>query len=267
MDRFIIKKPRLDESAEESVSSADKGQSAESQRKHDAQKPSSSSKTTKGRHYFSAYLAMGFTFSGPDDKPNPECMICGDKLSNESMVPSKLKRHFSSKHGHMKDKSIEYFERMLSNYKKTGKTFTKSVTVPERALECSFIISAMITKEMTSHDIGEKLVKPACLEMVKRMVGEEAAKDIEKVPLSNSTVARRECEMSTDINESTVEKVKGNPFAIQLDESTDYTGKCYLIAFVRFVDNSDVCNQFLFLKEMTTTTTGKDVFETTDLFF
>jgi hypothetical protein len=35
-------------------------------------------------------------------------------------------------------------------------------------------------------------------------------------------------------------------FAIQLDESTDITGKAQLLAFSRFVSNGDIIEQFLF---------------------
>ena len=210
---------------------------------------------------------MGFIASGQEEKQVPECIICGEKLSHESMVPSKLNRHFLSKHSHLKGKNPAFFERMLREQKQTGMKFHKTMTVPEKALECSFIVSQMIAKQLKSHDIGEKLIKPACLEMVQRMVGEEVAKEIEKVPLSNNTVTRRVGEMSSDIRDHTLDKIKSNPFAIQLDESTDYMRKCYLIAFVRFVLNNDICNQFLFLEEMKTTTTGKDVFKATDTFF
>ena len=48
----------------------------------------------KNRQYLDSYLEIGFTCCGNDQTPIPECIICGEKLSNEAMVPSKLNRHF-----------------------------------------------------------------------------------------------------------------------------------------------------------------------------
>lgn len=33
-------------------------------------------------------LNLGFIFSGPENHPTPECVMCEEKLSNKSMVPS-----------------------------------------------------------------------------------------------------------------------------------------------------------------------------------
>ena len=44
-------------------------------------------------------MKLGFTFSGNENNPCPLYLVCGDKLSNENMVPNKLKHHFTSKHG------------------------------------------------------------------------------------------------------------------------------------------------------------------------
>jgi hypothetical protein len=54
----------------------------------------------------------------------PECLICGDKLSKEAMVPSKLKRHLTTKHSHLESKSIDYFQRLLANRKDEAAKFT-----------------------------------------------------------------------------------------------------------------------------------------------
>jgi len=48
-------------------------------------------------------------------------------------------------------------------------TFTKKVTVFERAFEASFVVSHMIAKNMKPHTVEETLLKPACKEMVRMM--------------------------------------------------------------------------------------------------
>ena len=50
-------------------------------------------------------MKLGFTFSGNESNSCSLCLVCGDKLSNESMIPNKLKRHFTSKHGHLSEKN------------------------------------------------------------------------------------------------------------------------------------------------------------------
>ena len=55
---------------------------------------------------------------------------------------------------------------------------------------------------MKAHTLGESLILPACKKIVKRMLGNEAAKEISKVPLPNDTVPRRILKMSTNIEKT-----------------------------------------------------------------
>jgi hypothetical protein len=73
------------------------------------EQPKKKSKLNIRRLYHEDYLNIGFSWSGNVDDPRPWCVVCGEKLSNESMVPSKLKRHFSTKHSHLVDKNASYF--------------------------------------------------------------------------------------------------------------------------------------------------------------
>ncbi|XP_072395056.1 protein FAM200C-like [Diabrotica undecimpunctata] len=99
------------------------------------------------------------------------------------------------------------------------------------------------------------------------MLGLEAVEQILKVPLSNDTDHRRILDMSIDI-QSNVRKVLANTqFALQLNESTGISGKAQLISFVRFVYGPEIIEEFLFCRELETTTTGADIFSTVDTFF
>ena len=67
--------------------------------------------------------------------------------------------------------------------------------------------------------------------------------------------------MSTNIEKTVCRnKLQFSDFALQVDESTDNANKAQLLAFIRFIDEDQIVNQFLFCKELSTTTKGEDVF-------
>jgi len=49
-------------------------------------------------------------------------------------------------------------------------------------------------------------------------------------------------------------------WALQIDDYTDSTGKARL-AYIRLIKNAKFVNQYLFRKELKTTTRGEDIFE------
>ena len=53
-------------------------------------------------------------------------------------------------------------------------------------------------------------------------------------------------------------------WSLQVDESTDRTGKSHLLAFIRVINNETLVNEFLFCKELKGTTKGEDVFQLVD---
>ena len=59
----------------------------------------------------------------------------------------------------------------------------------------------------------------------------------------------------------------GETFSLQLDESTDVSGKAQLIAFVRYVDTDDIYENVLFCKTLEGKTTGEDIFNVVNDFF
>ena len=96
--------------------------------------------------------------------------------------------------------------------------------------------------------------------IVETMLDKEALDQILKVPLSNNTISRRISEMSSDINEQVVQQIiSRSKLALQVDESTDIAGKCQLLGFYRFIDK-EIVEQFMFCKELQTTSTGEDIF-------
>ena len=100
------------------------------------------------------------------------------------------------------------------------------------------------------------------------MLGEEQAKKIKQIPLSNDTVKQRILDMSNDILEQVTTELKSSSsFAIQLDESTDVSSCSQLLVYVRYIKGHSVKEEYLFSEPLATTTRGKDVFDIVNKFF
>ncbi|GFT10364.1 SCAN domain-containing protein 3 [Trichonephila clavipes] len=67
--------------------------------------------------------------------------------------------------------------------------------------------------------------------------------------------------MSENIEQNTAKTLANSNFALQVDETTDITGNAQLIAFVRFIHENDIINQFLCCRELPDFTTGKHIFQ------
>lgn len=222
-----------------------------------------SSKKEPRRKYDQAYLDFGFIpFQNPDGEEIPQCLICLEKLSGASMKPSKLKRHLMTKHAAYSNKGRPFFLRKKEEHVRQQKLMRGTATVSEKALRASFLASYRIAKSNKPHTIGEELLLPACMDIVEEMLGKEAAGKIAKVPLSDNTVSRRIEEMSVDVREQLGEKIRNSGvFALQLDESTDVAKSAQLLAYVRYVDSTDIVEDFMFCEELKERTTGEAIFD------
>ncbi|XP_057658441.1 protein FAM200B-like [Diorhabda carinulata] len=193
------------------------------------------------RKYSEDYIRYGFYWCGDEAAPKPLCVICNEQLTNDSMVPSKLNRHAK--------KDISYFQRLLAQNLKQKKFMMSTVSVSDKALEASYYIAKLIAREKKPHTIGEKLIKPACMEIVRVMLGPKEVQEVSKVSLSAETIKRRIGDMSTDILNTLILKlIVANNFALQIDESTDIKNQAQLIAIVRFVDEDCIKENFYFVK-------------------
>ena len=125
------------------------------------------------------------------------------------MVPRKLTRHLKTKHASYANKNEEFFQRMLSQNKKQKHLTKSSFLVSEKTLAASnHVAKSTARNRKKPHTIGEKLLKPACLEIVRLMLGKKEVKEIKKVSLSAESIKRRIDDMFSDILETLITKLK-----------------------------------------------------------
>ena len=191
--------------------------------------PSATSKTLKiekPRLYNSEYLKFGFIFAGSESNPRPQCSVCVDILANETMVPNKLKRHFSTKHNNSLTKPVEYFVKLTKSIKKQSLIFTKKMKISSKAQEASYLVTQIVAKDKEPHTIAETSIKESCCAIVRTMFGPEFEAEVNKIPLADNTIERRIKDMSVDIKQQMKGIFQENSelFALQVNEFTDITG-------------------------------------------
>ena len=88
------------------------------------------------------------------------------------------------------------------------------------------------------------------------------------MPLSANTIKRRIDDMSNDIIETLIKRIKASPkLSIQIDGTTDISKKAQLVSVVRFVDGNSITEEYLFCKELSERNTGQKIFRKTNQFF
>ena len=117
---------------------------------------------------------------------------------------------------------------------------------------------------MKPHTIGERLVKPAAIDTTRLMCGENVASKLQSVSLSNDTVKSRIADLSLNIINQVVARIKkAGKWSYQLDESTNTGKNVQLMVYVRYEGDMDL-EEFLFCTPLTTTATGADIFNVVD---
>ena len=184
-------------------------------------------------------------------------MVCSQILSHDTIKPSKLIRHFHSKHSNLKGKPLEYFERMT-----TQKKYMKKITSTGKSLlHALYHIFFQIPKTKKPHTIGEESVKPCDLAAAEDILDPEIAKKFEGIPFSNNTVQQTIEDMAKDIEQQVVEEVKKSLYdAIRLDESTDVSNCAVLLCFVSYKGITNVKEELLCSINLPGRTTGSEIF-------
>ena len=219
------------------------------------------------RRYDDSYLSFGFTWCGDENEPKPQCVICSEKLSNHSMKPSLLQRHFNTKHLLFKDKPIEFFKRKKMEMQQSKNSLKSFTAVSSQALEASYLVTLQIAQTGKAHTIGENLILPAAKDIVGCLLGPQAAKKLDVVPLSDNTVSRRIHDLASEVKKILIQRIQQSRFfAIQLDESTDVTNFAQLMMYVRYEYEQAVEEEFLFCESLPSRTTANEIFKKVDDF-
>ncbi|XP_064412969.1 zinc finger BED domain-containing protein 5-like [Latimeria chalumnae] len=227
--------------------------------------------TKRSLPYKSDFLKLGFTvLRDRSGLVRSQCLQCMQVLANESLKENKLKRHLNTVHPNFVDKPLSFWKEKEANVKRMRLDAPSNlVTVSlEKVTKASFEVAWRIARCKKPHNIGEELVKPAALAMVRTVCGDEIAKKLELVQLSDNSIKRRIDCMSQDILEQVVHGLKqARKFVIQIDESVDIEDNPQLMVFVRYKTDDNIVEEFLFCEPLRTTTTGQDIFEMVNVFF
>ncbi|GFX82814.1 SCAN domain-containing protein 3 [Trichonephila clavipes] len=106
-----------------------------------------------------------------------------------------------------------------------------------------------ISKRFMPHTTAEELILPAAIEIVETMFGDNFAKELQSIPLSNGTVSRQIDDLAGDVEQQLFGKLRDKLFSIQLDEATDSNKNVHFIAYVRFWDGMSVVEELLFANQ------------------
>ncbi|GFV49345.1 zinc finger BED domain-containing protein 5 [Trichonephila clavipes] len=98
---------------------------------------------------------------------------------------------------------------------------------------CSKILAA---DSMKPNKLKRHFETLHAIEIVETMFGDNFAKELQSIPLSNDTVSRRIDDISEDVEQQLFGKFRDKLFSIQLDEATDSNKDAHFIAYVRFWD-------------------------------
>ena len=193
----------------------------------------------------------------------------------DSMRPCKLKRHLEIVHPKHVNDTVEMFERRAKLYQANTLGSHGFQSLEKKKRQGSYAVSLLIAQEKKPHTAGEKIAKGASVKLASTLpilpifCGEEAARKIDQVHLSNNTVKRRIDEMSMDVEEQVVQDLKDSmhPFSLQLDVSTEEGSCSQLMAFVRYLKGTTMKEEFLFCSPLKTTNRSEDIFGVVDDYF
>ncbi|XP_055110638.1 zinc finger MYM-type protein 6 isoform X1 [Symphalangus syndactylus] len=216
--------------------------------------------------YDTEYLKVGFIIcpGSKESSPRPQCVICGEILPSENMKPANLSHHLKTKHSELENKPVDFFEQKSLEMECQNSSLKKCLLVEKSLVKASYLIAFQTAASKKPFSIAEELIKPYLVEMCSEVLGSSAGDKMKTIPLSNVTIQHRIDELSADIEDQLIQKVRESKwFALQIDESSEISNITLLLCYIRFIDYDcrDVKEELLFCIEMPTQITGFEIFE------
>ncbi|KAL2766003.1 protein FAM200A [Daubentonia madagascariensis] len=155
----------------------------------------------------------------------------------------------------------DHFQRGKNNVESSPQSLSRSTTMNERALLSSYLVAYRVAKEKMAHTAAEKIILPACMDMVRTIFDDKSADKLRTIPLSDNTISRRICTIAKHLEAMLITRLQsGIDFAIQLDESTDTASCPTLLVYVRYVWQDDFVEDLLCCLNLNSHITGLDLF-------
>ncbi|XP_026481096.1 SCAN domain-containing protein 3-like [Ctenocephalides felis] len=190
-------------------------------------------------------------------------------LTPESFKKSQLKKHLDNVHSQLSSKPREYFPNLEISIKRQRLNCNLYGNFDQRsASRASLEVAWLIARNKKPYTIGEDLVKPAAVKMAEIMCGQKEAKKLNSVPLSARIVKERISVLAENVNEQVVFALRqAKYFAIQLDETTDFSSNSQLMVYVRYkgVDNFE--EELLFCSPLELRCRGIDIYNKVNDYF
>ena len=145
---------------------------------------------------------------------------------------------------------------VANSLKKTLKSFTKI----SPAILSSIDVAHILMKRKKPFTDAEETIKECVIQIVDNFFGKTAVEQVKKIPLSDTTIARRCIFVAKDLKEQLLEKLRDcTCFGLQLDESVDVSGEAQLLVYCRFPDitTSKMSEHMRFCDAVVVQTTGK----------
>nr|XP_012144314.1 PREDICTED: SCAN domain-containing protein 3-like [Megachile rotundata] len=183
------------------------------------------------------------------------CIICRKRTYTE--YPKAIVTHFNSEHSDIMSESYNHVVRLLRSKVNqmtywrypNGKGNIRKINYRDRST--IYVICRKIVKDVMPYLITETMIKLPDLEDMLEVIVKDTAENRTDELLFNCVR-----NMSSDIKEQLIEKVRDKKFSLQYEVTEDYE----LLINIRFLNENRVVEHFLSYTKLSTTATGLDIF-------